>query len=43
MIVLEAKRRGVLALLAALFLLAVLSALGVSPYAALRDRIKAGG
>jgi hypothetical protein len=35
MIVLEAKRRGALALLAVLFLLAILSALGVSPYAAL--------
>ncbi len=32
---LEAKRRGTLALLAVLFLLAILSALGVSPYAAL--------
>jgi Ca2+/Na+ antiporter len=32
---LEAKRRGVLALLAVLFLLAILSALRVSPYAAL--------
>jgi hypothetical protein len=31
---LEAKRRGALALLAVLFLLAILSALGVSPYAA---------
>jgi len=35
MIVLEAKRRGFLALLAFFFFLAVLSALGVSPYAAL--------
>jgi hypothetical protein len=34
---LEAKRRGTLALLAVLFLLAILSALGVSPYAARRD------
>jgi len=32
---LEAKRRGTLALLAVLFLLAILSALGVSPWAAL--------
>jgi uncharacterized protein (DUF58 family) len=32
---LEAKRYGALALLVVLFLLAILSALGVSPYAAL--------
>jgi hypothetical protein len=35
MMVLEAKRRGVLALLAVLFLLAILSALRVSPFAVL--------